>query len=441
MRDHTPTHRASRGTGRPPTAPSSVKLQGRMPLRVDISSTVALNGGDAAILFALKEAIGRQCPDATIAAHDLRPAVAARYYPDLTWRPQLASFVAPSVRALRHPAVRPRLELLRTANLFGRMTADTARKTAFDRAVDDYRMADVVVNTGGTYLVEKYNQRPRLFEYEALMRLGIPTVFYTQSVGKFTDTALRTRLRSVLSASPLIALRDQRSAENVLDLGVPSDRIMVGGDAVFAFAPQDVSFEGARGHKRLRIAVSVRHWEDGGRGVAGYVQAMARGLEAVIDAHDAEVTFVSTCQGIAEYGLDDSAIAVQVAAAMSDEHRARVTVSRDFRSPVDFREFLRTFDLMVGTRMHAGILALTAGVPVLPIAYEFKTVELFERFGLGDLVLDYDSLTGSRLSDGVDRIVRELRAVRAQLTSGVREETQRAHAVEIRLGHVLQGAT
>ena len=35
------------------------------------------------------------------------------------------------------------------------------------------------------------------------------------------------------------------------------------------------------------------------------------------------------------------------------------------------------FDLVIATQMHSCILALCAGVPVLPIAYEFKTNELF----------------------------------------------------------------
>jgi colanic acid/amylovoran biosynthesis protein len=59
------------------------------------------------------------------------------------------------------------------------------------------------------------------------------------------------------------------------------------------------------------------------------------------------------------------------------------------------RELLGEFDLAISTRLHACILALDAGTPVIPIAYEPKTSEVFERLEAADRVLDIESLTDS----------------------------------------------
>lgn len=51
---------------------------------------------------------------------------------------------------------------------------------------------------------------------------------------------------------------------------------------------------------------------------------------------------------------------------------------------------LQDFDLCIGTRMHMCILSLISGTPVLPIAYEFKTQELFGEIGLKEWVTDIE---------------------------------------------------
>jgi colanic acid/amylovoran biosynthesis protein len=51
--------------------------------------------------------------------------------------------------------------------------------------------------------------------------------------------------------------------------------------------------------------------------------------------------------------------------------------------------------------MHAAILALCAGTPVVPISYEFKTKELFGSLGLPELVIDIEEVTASGLIEVV----------------------------------------
>jgi colanic acid/amylovoran biosynthesis protein len=67
-------------------------------------------------------------------------------------------------------------------------------------------------------------------------------------------------------------------------------------------------------------------------------------------------------------------------------------VDEEFHTPEALGEILGEFDLVIATRMHMAILSMCAGTPVLPIAYEFKTKELFDGLQLGEWVLDIDAL-------------------------------------------------
>jgi len=153
--------------------------------------------------------------------------------------------------------------------------------------------------------------------------------------------------------------------------------------------------------------------------MAAYHAAVAAMVRRLIDKHGAEVTFLSTCQGALEYWTDDSRVAETVVALLPPDVRQHVRVDGNFHTPQALLALYAGFDLVVATRMHAAILALCAGVPVLPVAYEFKTVELFTALGLGDYVQSIESLTGEQLCRAADRMLTDRSALRATLPARV----------------------
>jgi len=128
----------------------------------------------------------------------------------------------------------------------------------------------------------------------------------------------------------------------------------------------------------------------------------------LVREYRASVTFVSTCQGRPEYRFDDSVVAAETAATLPSDVLRLVTVDQESRSPYELQEFLTCFDLAIATRMHMAILSLNAGTPVLPIAYEFKTRELFRVLEMEEWCLDIDKLTPSLLSGAVGGFIESL---------------------------------
>lgn len=409
-----------------------------------VTNVVALNGGDAAILDSLIRGLRRRLGDAVrITVLSSQAEVSARYHADLgvVFREPLARLVLRADRA--HPTrigralerdVLRRLSSARfAAGMALRARGGRAAGFLLTRAerelVDLYDDADFIVASGGTYLVENYAIEPRLLEFRVAMRLRAPLALFTQSMGPFGRRSAE-RLRPVFEYCRLVLLRDEPSLGHLCSTGAGDVHTAVVADAAFALgdgaAVAAARSPATRSNRPLRVAISVRDWpffrsKSGAQGMRDVVAAFAALTEHLVTVHGAQVTFVSTCQGIPEYWKDDARPAREIVAALAarGSRTGRVSVDDVFRTPDGLIEQYRTFDLVVSMRMHAAILALAAGVPVLPVAYEPKTQHLFDRLGFGDWVLDVETVGERNLCAMCDRVLAELPARRAALFEGV----------------------
>ncbi len=403
-------------------------------MRFHVLGMVTLNGGDAAILDAQVAIFTRRWPGCTVTASDRDAGVTGKYIPGITFSPYLFRELmqdrnGATLTGRRHALRRRRLQV--AAHLIGRgRPGHLLLRTAELRALERLRGADVLAYTGGTTLTENYDIYEKLFDLDLARRLGRPLVIMQQSAGPFAHPHNRAELRRILPAVDLVLLRDDRSLGHVLDVGADPARCRVLPDTVFALVPDEMP--PAPGGPRLRVAISLRTWwrfedlsaEDGMR---RYLESVRAAVTRLVDHHDAEVVFVSTCQGRPEYWADDSQVALDAVAGLDARVAERVGVDRAPRTAAELIEFLTGFDAMVSTRLHAGILAACAGVPTLAIAYEYKTHEVWSQLGLSDWVLDIGDLRPAAFVHTVDALLENRRAIRSVLADAL--PTQRDAAL------------
>jgi colanic acid/amylovoran biosynthesis protein len=410
-------------------------------MKIVITNTTMVNGGDAAIVFSMIDLLRRTFGAETmISIVDTLALVTRRHYPELDVRQaigvrqmaadgRLSRLLSRVSGRLRRMRVEATLALLARGINLSRYLLGAEDYAAFRR----YAEAEMVISVGGTYLVDHYDVTPRLLELDVALAHGKPPLFFTQSLGPFQKSGMRSRISRYFSKSPLILLRDERSRHCLDAMGIAEGKLHVLADAVFGIAdPNMLRMAGARHHPVRRVAISVRNWahfrgQETPAAMASYIKGIAQAVERLIIEHGCEVTFISTCQGIEEYQNKDSLIAEEVVIAMSpDVPRDRVSVDSNFHNPMDLMALLGTYDLVIATRMHMAILALCAGVPVLPIAYEFKTEELFRRLGRGDWVVPIEDVAPGAFADHVDAVLAALPSCRAGLFAAVQIEHERA---------------
>ncbi|MBB2696648.1 polysaccharide pyruvyl transferase [Rhizobium phaseoli] len=376
-----------------------------------IENTVCLNAGDAAIMLAIMRILRRTFGEQVeFVVFDSNPEISAKYYTDTKFRPLTTTLAA--TRSISLPfvgkrlAIRLRRNIDRLKKFEFRRLLNLARKSGdvgwspllseqLRANIGLYAKADLIVSTGGTYLVEHYDLSTRLEEFEKDLMLRKPLVLFTQSLGPFNKPDNRNRIKSIIDQAKLTLLRDVKSEGNLRAIGVEHDRLKVISDSVFAFADMErlSKRRGSKQPDKLRVAVSVRDWAhfDGlspKEGMTRYKSAVSQAISALVKTKNAEVTFLSTCQGIPEYHYDDSIVAQEIANELDVGVRRSVFVDSKFYGPDALLEKVADFDFVISTRMHMAILSLCAGVPVLPISYEFKTTELYNGLSQSRWVTD-----------------------------------------------------
>lgn len=422
-------------------------------MKILITNTVALNGGDAAILIAilnlLRTAFGQ---GTTFIVYDNQPDVASRYYPEITFRKWIylnatRSSLAEHRIKYKHLHKKLLVSVLRYMNLvrfyfaawcWSHSLSSFARIFLIEeesQALAEYNSADLIVSTGGTYLVEDYGLETRVFDYNVSLLMQRPLVFFTQSLGPFLKQTNQRKLNKIFNNALLIFLRDELSLSYLRDLNVNDSNVHVSSDAVFSLAEEKVlknaSDRSWPKNSRLKIAISVRYWKhfksittmDGMKKFQDALRVLTKHL---VQEFNAEIIYLSTCQGVPEYWTNDSKIAMEIVSPLDEDIQKYITVNDEFHSPEDLLKLLKSYDLVIATRMHMAILALASGTPVFPIAYEFKTQELFNRLGLGQWVQNIETIDQESIVKSVDAFFVALPEIRQTLFGKVERERELA---------------
>lgn len=259
--------------------------------------------------------------------------------------------------------------------------------------------ADLVIATGGGYLYERYGPEARIRAYEGLLDAGNRLAFYAQSVGRFSNPALRKRMRAVLEAADLVLLRDQASVDAVRDLGVSRTLHLTADEATLLSPPRP-----APRSTDLLVCASLHPWTRGDS-----VTTPGEMLEAIGTALDRALasgairnaTLASTVQGLGgpEWALeDDTHAAEQVFAALTTDVRARVRKIDGYVSVREFLALAAAHDKALSMRMHGAILAAIAGTPVVLANGSDKTRDLPSARG-GFLISENPSELEPALAD------------------------------------------
>ncbi len=390
------------------------------------------NAGDAAILEALLDGLRRLDPEARIQVGAHFPE-SCRGLPGVEVVPDVLAFDAAALDAqLAHrPGAEPRLDRLREA-LEG---------------------ADLVVSTGG-YFLNAWPGNPfafvflsRLLHFGWAHQAGVPVAVLGQSVGPFGDAALRTAARQGLDRVGLLTVRDVQSWSYLQTTGVaPAARLTADLAVGLEAAPEA---EVAAAMERLALprdalGISVRSFPGT---PAGAFEAMARAADRAVEDHGVDVLLIGTTVpptalgdgGAAERALgnDDRVALEEVRRHM--RHADRAALCGETLPPRLLKGVLATCRGLVATRMHAAILASTAGVPTAGIAYEFKVEGWFDQLGLPDRVLPLAAMQEAPLGELVDRVLAEGPALREHLARALPEVEERAEENFRQLGALLDG--
>lgn len=237
--------------------------------------------------------------------------------------------------------------------------------------VEAVSRADLLVMSGRGWVTDAFRTESlaALELLDAAIRAGVPTALMGQGIGPIVDLGLRSRAAEVLPGVGLIALREGRAGPALLgDLGVVPGRVAVTGDD---------AIETAHGLRPSRhggaIGVSVRAAPYSGVG-------------------DAQIAHLRAALARSSARLGAALVSVPVSrhpAERDGDHGARLGAPAPVASehPAAVVGLAGACRLVVTGSYHAGVFALSQGVPVVGLFatpyYRDKLAGLAHQFGTG----------------------------------------------------------
>lgn len=306
--------------------------------------------------------------------------------------------------------MRPRALL--ASNLTGR--------SAIRRAVGGF---DLIVDTGaGDSFTDIYGFR-RLIEMSLLRRAclaeNVPFVMGPQTIGPFETWCGRWIARRTLPGVAVLAARDPHSlqyAEATLDMAPE-----LCADVAFLLEPP----KAASGERDVIVNISGLLWTTNGHVDAAFYRAQSKALIGELVDAGRRVTIL--CHVLKSELAD------------ADEHAMReletVFPNLEFVVPTSLenaRSLIASAEVLVGSRMHACLNALSVGVPAVPWAYSRKFQPLLESidwkigFDLRDREPDLYLQTAALIAEGLpdplvsaDRAKSSFGALRERIAASV----------------------
>ncbi len=253
-----------------------------------------------------------------------------------------------------------------TAEKYGVKAA--GRMNPFDILRSLWR-CDMLLSGGGSLLQDATSARSILY-YLFILRLaqllGRRTFIYSQGIGPISGARNRRYTAYVLRRADGIVVRDEKSRDLLLELGVPAALIHVTADPVIRVKTPEPELglgileeEGCpRRPGRLTVGWAVKSRKSG-KPFLREVERCIRWLREEYGADSVLIPFfhdedVAICEAVAQ-GLDGQA------GCLRKKHLSEETLS-----------IIGCMDVLVGVRLHSLIYAAVMGVPMIGVSYDPK---------------------------------------------------------------------
>lgn len=284
------------------------------------------------------------------------------------------------------------------------------RPAAMIRSIREIAACNVVLDfTGGDSFSDIYGSRRllrKLLHKQFVLWTGTPLVLAPQTYGPLESRLLRPWFRHVVKHAAEVFTRDAPSVEF---LGKLSGReVHLSTDVAVALGwTSPVASPEQDGPLRVGLNVSGLLWAGGYTGdnqfglATDYRDYCDRLVGQLLDdGHQVDLVPHVLMRPWEDPTEDD----VSAAEELRSLHPG-ATLAPRFQSPVEAKSHIAGLDVLVGSRMHATIAALTAGIPTVPAAYSRKFEGFFGSLGY-PVVVD---LVSSTTDEALEETLRHIR--------------------------------
>lgn len=272
--------------------------------------------------------------------------------------------------------------------------------------------SDIVLSCGGGFLYS-YNR----FLPEAGFLIHCIALFFAtrnnknvilcpQSFGPFRSSFARFLARFSIKKARKIFAREPISFDILKDMELNNIALAMDLGFYLKTGKEDKCWAEAqlKDTRGMKAAVTVRKWRLDESKNPRFLNGVAAAIETLI-SHDFTVYIVPQVIGpITE--ADDRDISHELLARFIDNKGVRYQPDLEMATPTQIKAFYGMMDLVIGTRMHSTIFALSEGVPAISISYQPKTIGVFQLIGKADCVFPIENLVAGDIVNKINEVLK-----------------------------------
>lgn len=262
---------------------------------------------------------------------------------------------------------------------------------------------DIVLSIGGDLYTLDYNNNYSMslpkFGDEARKR-KIPYILWGASVGPFsTNPAAEAAYSRHLRRLSFISAREATTVDYLSNLGI-TDNVIPCADPAFVVAPE-ISKEATCPAGLHKIGINLSPLS-AFHSTISYEQCIAQQASVIrhlIQATKAQVLLIPHVVCDFDEKYDDSRYLWQVLKAVGPDFRANLSILEADPGFIGTKRELVKCDLVIASRMHCAINALSACVPTILVSYSQKAVGMAEYvYGNRDWLVGIDDVSPEEIS-------------------------------------------
>lgn len=247
--------------------------------------------------------------------------------------------------------------------------------------------------SGGGTLIQDGTSTKSLIYYLSLIKaacfFGKKTMLYANGIGPISKEKNRKRVKKILSKTDVITVRDERSLEELKNLGINGPEIKLTADPVFMLDNTENIDDLIKKYSLSNMmCVSVRKVKNIND---------ERLISVVADALD----YASKKYGKQPVLLPLQGRDADISKKIISKMREKAILINEKLSVYQVLSLVAHSDLCIGMRLHMLIYAACGGVPIIGIVYDPK-VSGFMEYARQNLYTDVSMLTREKLYKLID---------------------------------------
>ncbi|WP_423127239.1 polysaccharide pyruvyl transferase family protein [Gaoshiqia sp. Z1-71] len=282
----------------------------------------------------------------------------------------------------------------------------------FNKRINDYLWADLVISIGAERINDKYIQTAFFSEYtyKLIKKFKKKIVLFPSTIGPFIYTGTKAVFKFVAKDIDLIYTRDIESYNITKQLTEGFNTKLINTCDVAVFQKwEDRKDRLIRKFGKPIVGISVMKWiyvankyETPYSNYESYVREMVRLIDTLVQQYDVHITLFPTNYPVHGGQGDDLSVALDIYDKI--DVKENVDIVDQLLSPYEFKSLLSASEINITTRMHACILSTGAFVPTISVNYLFKLREYMSSIGLSDYSLDIEDFEYSMMLEMFDKM-------------------------------------